>query len=123
MAVIAFSGYLIIETDVDTYQGERLFFKMLNDGVTFEEASESPYMEQGMRRNMQYKGVSGTDFFIAKWKWRIPIYLFCIFLPLIVSFSRALSKDRSRWNWAYFTMLALSFGYGIYFMGRWKGWW
>lgn len=123
VAVVAFSGYLIIETDVDTYQGERLFFHMLNDGVTFEEAAESPYMEQGMRRNMQYKGVSSTDFFIAKWKWRFPIYITCIFLPLFVAFFRALSKDRRRWTWAYIPLIILNIGYSVYYAGRWKGWW
>lgn len=116
-------GYRVIETDIDLYQGERLYFKMLNDGVSLEEAAESPYMQEGMRRNMHFKGQSGMTFFMAKWKWRVPIYLGCIFIPLGLAFFRVISKDRRRWNWAYYLFGTISIAYAVYFWGRWANMW
>lgn len=122
-ALMAIIGFWIIETDVDTYQSERLFYKMLHDGVTLEEAADDPYMQAGMKRNYQYKDASPTDFFIAKWKWRIPIYVGCIILPILVAFMRVISRNRRRWNWAYYPFVAIGLAYWIYFMGRWSGKW
>ena len=33
LAFVAIIGYTIIESDVDTYQAERLSYKLVNDGV------------------------------------------------------------------------------------------
>jgi hypothetical protein len=122
LVLVSIIGYWIIETDIDTYQSEKLFYRMLNDGVTIEEAGD-PYMQRGMTRNLPYKGVSKQAFFLAKWQWRIPVYLGCIFLPLLVGFVRVRSKSRRRWNWPYYALMIASIGYGIYFWGRWTAKW
>jgi hypothetical protein len=122
LAFVSIAGFLIVETDVDTYQGEKLFFRMLKDGVSLQEV-EDPYMRGGMERNMKFKELSSNDFFVMKWKTRVLIYLGVIFLPLFVAFMRVRSKDRSRWNWAYFPLIVASVGYALYFAGRWNGWW
>lgn len=122
LSLVALIGYWVVETDIDTYQSEKLFLRMLNDGVSVQEASD-PFYQRGMERNMSFKGQSESEFFVAKWKWRIPVYVVCFLVPIIVGFARVRSKDRRRWNWAYFPSIVLSLGYGIYFWGRWTNKW
>ena len=123
LAFVAIVGYTVIESDVDTYQAERLSYKLVNDGVTLEEQAGDPYMQAGMKRNMHFKGASVTTFFIAKWKWRFAIYLVAIIAPLVVAFARVRSKDRRRLNWIYYSLMAIAILYPIYFWGRWFGLW
>lgn len=123
IGVIALVGYWIIEKDVDTYQTEKTYVRLLNDGVTEEEYAHDQRLQQGIRRNVQYKGMTPNEFFIEKWKWRVPIYLVTIFLPMFVAFRRVLSSDLRKWNWMYFPLVAMSLGYGVYQWGKWKGKW
>jgi hypothetical protein len=120
--LLSLTGFWIFFTDIDTYQGEKLSYRMVKDGVKVEEA-DSPYMAEGMRRNMQYKDATPFQFFVAKWKGRVPIYIGLIILPLLVTGVRAIRYDRIRMNWAYFPLVALAFAYFIYFWGRMHGWW
>ncbi len=123
LAFVAIVGYTIIESDVDTYQGERLSYKLVNDGVTLEEQAGDPYMQAGMKRNMHFKGVSATQFFIAKWKWRFAVYLAVMIIPMVVAFARVRSKDRRRYNWIYYSLVAVAILYPAFFWGRWGGFW
>ncbi|HEX2899910.1 MAG TPA: hypothetical protein VHS96_09350 [Bacteroidia bacterium] len=119
--LLSFAGFWVLLTDIDTYQSEKLYYRMLNDGVTVEETD--PYMAKGMTRNLQFKGESITTFFIAKWKWRVPVYLLLIILPIFVAGYRAWRYNRVRLGWAYVATAALSFTYFIYFWGRMHGYW
>lgn len=119
--VLSLTGFWIFTTDIDTYQSEKLFFRMLNDGVSVEETD--PYMARGMTRNLQFKGYTNTEFFIAKWKWRVPVYLLVILLPVMIAGYRAWKYHRVHITWIYVVSALLSFGYFVYFWGRMRGMW
>ena len=122
LCLVAFIGVWIIETDIDTYQSEKPYMRMVNDGITADQVPDE-YTKRGLERNLPNKGMAPGDFFVLKWKWRVLVYLGCIFIPLLVGFLRVISKDRIRWNWAYFPMILVSISYGIYFWGRWTNLW
>lgn len=122
VALISFIGFWILLTDIGTYQSEKIFHRMINDGITVDELQD-PYMKRGMERNQQYRGTSETEFFIAKWKWRFAIYLAAIGLPLIVASIRAFRYDHFRANWLYFFLVGLSIAYAIYFYGKFSHLW
>ena len=119
--VLSLTGFWILLTDIDTYQSEKLFFRMLNDGVSVEETD--PYMARGMTRNMEFKGASQTTFFIAKWKWRIPVYLLLMLTPVLIAGYRAWKYHRVQITWLYVISSVLSLGYFVYFWGRMNGKW
>jgi hypothetical protein len=123
VSVIALVGFWIIETDIDLYQHERLFFKLLSDGVTAADHPESLETQEGLLRNSHFKGQSGTAFFIAKWKLRAPSYFICVLVPLGIAFFRGIRKQRNRWNWAYYFFSALSLIYMVYYWGHYMTYW
>lgn len=120
--LISFIGFWILLTDIETYQSEKIFYRMINDGITVQEITD-PYMKRGMERNQQYLGATPTSFFIAKWKWRVLIYLGAILLPLGVATNRALRYDRFSANWLYFLLIGVSIAYAVYFYGRFSHFW
>lgn len=120
--LLSLAGFWILLTDIDTYQTEKIFYRMVNDNVQPEEV-ESPYMVAGMKRNMRYKGMSMTAFFFSKWKNRAPIYLLFVVLPIGVAGFRAWRYGRVSLNWAYYPLVLLGFAYFIYFYGRWHAMW
>jgi hypothetical protein len=123
VSVMALVGFWIIETDIDLYQRERLFFKMVNDGVVAADHPESAKMQEGLLRNSHFKGQSGMAFFIAKWKLRGPGYFVCVLLPLAIAFFRGISKQRHRWNLFYYIFSPLSLIYMVYYWGHWIKFW
>ena len=119
--VLSLTGFWILLADIDTYQSERLFFRMLNDGVSIQETD--PYMAKGMTRNLQFKGVSNFAFFVAKWKWRVPVYILLILVPVLIAGYRAWKYHRVQITWVYVFTSVLSFAYFVYFWGRMRGKW
>jgi hypothetical protein len=122
IVLLAMFGYQVLEYDVDTYQSEKIYVRMLNDGVKIEEV-ESPYVKAGMERNLKYIGSSKREFFFAKWIRRMPVYLGLIILPLIVAQARVLNRRKNRFDKFYYPLVAVALLYGVYYWGRIHNFW
>lgn len=123
LGLTAFS-FTLIAYHLDQFRDETWFYNMVQDGLQPDDVDKI-YQKEGLVRNMKYKGYSKTDFKIAVWKYRIPRYLFLLFLPIAVAAYRALRKKKpsSGLNITYFSLMGLAIVHAIYSVGGINSWW
>lgn len=110
-------GFFQLEQDWTWYKSELLIFHSVQDGLAPEDMPKLD-MAAHLRSQMKYKDASQSEFFVAKWLPKLPIYLFAFLLPFVLGMIRIRRGSGGRFGKWYFVFYGIFIAYSLYFFSQ-----
>ena len=117
-----FAAYLLGAHYLDDYKAEVLYYRLVQDGVQPEDMANM-FIRDGVSRNLEFRGVPQSSFFMAYW-WKPGLWSLLIFVvPLTIGIVRMRIFSPPSWlNVAYFaSMVAWAF-FLVFLFGKYFDW-